>query len=222
MEAKYVLKMSTLDHVSGFGEDFEPFEVNDDYIACVKEEGIDWLSDFLGEDFDDDRIIDIVEDYSPEDTLLSAKIYRLDEDGEREDEPVFEASKWLSEAAQEYYDENELYDKAAIESIEGLHEITKADGEWKQYTADYNYSVKTGWKTTLEKPTSDLDALIAKYPRAMAYLIATERAESPNNDMADDWRKVRRLIIDGEDYEQAFEETKNKWKRVHITHYWDL
>ena len=113
METKYTIVTKAAEWEGGSGFSCESIidreEITEGVLADIKENGVDWISAMFGWNITEakERIIEIVNSESSDDAKYTVEIYdKTVEDGEEESEPVFEASKWVSEAAREYYDEN--------------------------------------------------------------------------------------------------------------------
>ena len=122
MDTKYTIVTKAAEWESGSGFSCESIidreEITEGVLADIKENGVDWISAMFGWNITEaeERIIEIVNSEGSDDAKYTVEIYdKTVEDGEEESEPVFEASKWVSEAAREYYDENKLCDVELIE-----------------------------------------------------------------------------------------------------------
>lgn len=110
---------------------------------------------------------------------------------------------------------------AKIDAIEGLAEIRDAIVEHNRYWEKFNYAVEHGTGILPSKPKTDSADLMAKYPRAAAYLKADEYAKAANDAKAAAGKKARERIINGEDYDKAIADMDSEWTSYCNKNIWD-
>lgn len=114
--------------------------------------------------------------------------------------------------------------QAKIDAIPGLREIKAARADlvnWK-LEFDASFDGENGGSVGVRpKPKYDMDALLAKYPRAKAYLDAEDFAASDNDAKAAAGRKALEAIINGENHEQAIHAMNSEWSAYCEKHIWD-
>ena len=110
---------------------------------------------------------------------------------------------------------------AKIGEIEGLFEIKDAIAEREKFLKEYNDAVENGTGILPAPPQTDVKALMAKYPRASAYLKAESYMKSANFMKADAGIRARDRIVNGEDYEKVISDMESEWKSFCGKHMWD-
>lgn len=111
-----------------------------------------------------------------------------------------------------------------IAAIPGLQEIEAAHADLVNWTLEFDASFDSengGGVGVRPKPKYDMDALLAKYPRAKAYLDAEDFAASDNDAKAAAGRKALEAIINGENHEQAIHAMNSEWSAYCEKHIWD-
>ena len=95
--------------------------------------------------------------------------------------------------------------------IDGIKEITAARESIRRYHAKFSAAFNRECVQLPEKPNVDLEALYAKFPRAVAYLTAESYTESSNYRKNAIGKKALERIINGEDCETVIQEMKAEW-----------
>ena len=111
-----------------------------------------------------------------------------------------------------------------ISSIPGLAEIKAAQDDFSRWYDEFRASFDGeggGGVGVRPKPSYDLDALYARYPRAKAYLDASAYADAAHDAKAAAGRKALDAIINGEDYAQAIAAMEAEWSDYTFAHMWD-
>lgn len=114
--------------------------------------------------------------------------------------------------------------EAKINAIPGLREIKAAQEDMKRWREEFTASFESeagGSVGVRTKPKYDMAGLYAKYPRAKAYLEASDYANAEHSVKAAAGKKALEAIINGEDYEQAIATMKSKWAEYTTEHMWD-
>lgn len=113
--------------------------------------------------------------------------------------------------------------QAKIDAIPGLKELQAAIEDLNSWHREYSENIHSGASGVglRAKPQYDLDAVREKYPRAAAYLKATEMASAANYTKAAAGKKARERIIGGEDFEQALSDAEKEWNDHVSEHIWD-
>lgn len=113
--------------------------------------------------------------------------------------------------------------EAKINAIPGLREIKVAQEDiarWREeFTASFG-SEAGGSVGVHTKPAYDMAGLYAKYPRAKAYLEASDYSNAEHYVKANAGKKALEAIINGEDYEQAIDIMKAEWDEYTAEHMW--
>jgi hypothetical protein len=111
---------------------------------------------------------------------------------------------------------------AKIKAIEGLEEIQNAIADMNAWHNEFEKSFgDVGGLGVRPKPSYDFDDLRKKYPRAAAYLRATDFAEASNYAKAKAGKKAIEKIINGEDYEKALADMQTEWDTYCEEHMFD-
>lgn len=111
-----------------------------------------------------------------------------------------------------------------INSIPGLAEIKAARKDLAKWNQEFQASFESecgGGVGVRPKPQYDLAALYAKYPRAKAYLLADQYANSENYAKAKAGEKAVRAIMNGEDPEATIAAMEAEWKEYTQAHMWN-
>ena len=110
-----------------------------------------------------------------------------------------------------------------IRSIPGLEEIKAALADLASWNREFQASFEGesgGGVGVRPKPSYDLSAMYAKYPRAKAYLDASAYADAEHYVKAAAGKKALESIINGEDYGQAIAAMKAEWTEYAREHMW--
>lgn len=113
--------------------------------------------------------------------------------------------------------------EAKINAIPGLREIKAAQEDMKRWREEFNASFESeagGSVGVRTKPKYDMAGLYAKYPRAKAYLEASDYSNADHYVKAAAGKKALEAIINGEDYEQAINTMKAEWAEYTADHMW--
>lgn len=108
-------------------------------------------------------------------------------------------------------EEAETERRRKIDAIDGIKEITAARESIRRYHAKFSAAFNRECVQLPEKPNVDLEALYAKFPRAVAYLTAESYTESSNYRKNAIGKKALERIINGEDCETVIQEMKAEW-----------
>ena len=100
---------------------------------------------------------------------------------------------------------------AMIAAIDGIKEIETARSEWEEYHYKFNKAMDRGDCRYPSKPTSNVEELKAKYPRATAYLKAQSYKNSSNVGKYSAGKKALERIIDGENFETVLADMETEW-----------
>lgn len=114
--------------------------------------------------------------------------------------------------------------EANINAIPGLHEIMAAQEDMARWREEFTASFESeagGGVGIRTKPKYDMAGLYAKYPRAKAYLEASNYANAEHYVKAGAGKKALEAIINGEDCEQAINVMKAEWAEYTTEHMWD-
>lgn len=114
--------------------------------------------------------------------------------------------------------------EAKINAIPGLHEIRAARDDIERWREEFTSSFESesgGGVGVRAKPKYDMADLYDKYPRAKAYLEASDFANAEHYVKASAGKKAMEAIINGEDYEQAIAAMKAEWSEYTTAHMWD-
>lgn len=125
-----------------------------------------------------------------------------------------------AEARKRAYDERQ----AKIDAIDGLHEIINAIMDWNRYNREFNAMMDDEFNDGAfppKRPTADVNALKAQYPRADAYLTAQSWTNSENYAKAEAGAKALERIINGDDYAEALADMDAEWSTYCDEHMWD-
>lgn len=129
--------------------------------------------------------------------------------------------KAKEEAEKRAYDER----KAKIDAIEGLCEISTAIAELDAWQAKFERSFygpnACGGLGVGPRPTHDIDAMKAAYPRAAAYLMANDWSHADHDVKASAGKKALEKIINGDDYGAAIDEMRHEWDAYTELHAFD-
>lgn len=145
---------------------------------------------------------------------------RLATDYKAEVETIRKELMAEAEARKRAYDE----EQAKIDAIDGLHEIISAIIDWNRYNREFNAMMDDEFNDGArppKRPTADIQALKAQYPRADAYLTAQSWANSENYAKAKAGAKALECIIDGDDYAKALADMEAEWSAYCDEHMWD-
>lgn len=114
--------------------------------------------------------------------------------------------------------------EAKIDAIEGLKEIKSAIYDRQRYRCEFNAMMDDEFNdgTRAPKlPTADVDALLAKYPRAAAYIKAESYSYAAHDVKSMSGAKALEKIINGEDYAAALADMEAEWSAYVNEHMWD-
>ena len=114
--------------------------------------------------------------------------------------------------------------ESKINAIPGLREIKAAQEDMERWREEFTASFESeagGGVGVRTKPKYDMAGLYAKYPRAKAYLEASDYANAEHYVKAGAGKKALEAIINGEDYEQAIKDMKTEWAEYTTEHMWD-
>ena len=111
-----------------------------------------------------------------------------------------------------------------IAAIPGLREIEAARADLVNWKLEFDASFDRengGGVGVRPKPKCDMGVMYAQYPRAKAYLDATDFAASENDVKSAAGKKALEAIINGENYEQAIAAMNSDWATHCKDHLWD-
>lgn len=114
--------------------------------------------------------------------------------------------------------------EAKIAAIAGLAEIKAAEHALDEYRRAFNrmmYSEHNDGANAPANPHVDLDALLAKYPRAAAYRKAEEWSYAASDIKSSAGKRAMDRIIDGDDHAAAIADMEKEWGEHCISHLWD-
>lgn len=162
--------------------------------------------------------------FVPTGTLLARKADACKRDGE------FDAVKAAKPeilaillAEREAADRAREERKEKIRNIQGLAEIEAALADLASWNREFQASFEGesgGGVGVRPKPSYDLSAMYAKYPRAKAYLDASAYADAEHYVKAAAGKKALEAIINGEDYDEAIAAMKADWDEYIREHMW--
>jgi hypothetical protein len=101
--------------------------------------------------------------------------------------------------------------------IDGLGEILETVASWRRYNSMYKRELDTNKdepysdKLMAVRPRVMVDELLAKYPRAAAYTIASDWTRSPNCIQRVAGKRAQAAIVANEDYVAAIETMIREW-----------
>lgn len=114
--------------------------------------------------------------------------------------------------------------KKKIDAIEGLAEIKIAQqdlADWqREFDASFEGENACGGLGVRPCPQYDLDAMLAMYPRAAAYLKAEKEADSTNYEIRAIGKRAIDRILDG-DYQEALHKMEEEINDFCARHIWD-
>lgn len=111
--------------------------------------------------------------------------------------------------------------KEAIDGIEGLKEIQAAMADLENWQYEFERSFDdVGGLGVRPKPTHDIKAMKAQYPRAAAYLRAEEYWTKTNYELSAIGKKAMEDVIFG-DWEKAMEAMDTELAEFSARHAWD-
>lgn len=114
--------------------------------------------------------------------------------------------------------------EAKIAAIEGLKEIKTAIYDRQRYRREFNAMMDDEFNDGARAPklpTADVDALLAKYPRAAAYIKAESYSYAAHDVKSMSGAKAIEKIINGEDYAAALADMEAEWSAYVNEHMWD-
>lgn len=111
--------------------------------------------------------------------------------------------------------------EAKIAAIEGLDEIYAAIEEHEQHRAAFERAMYRGDGILPGMPKSDIKALYAKYPRAAAYIQASEYSNSENLTQMGIGIRAKERIINEEDCKKVLADMEKEWGDYCHEHIWD-
>lgn len=114
--------------------------------------------------------------------------------------------------------------EAKIAAIEGLKEIKTAIYDRQRYRREFNAMMDDEFNDGARAPklpTADVDALLAKYPRAAAYIKAENYSYAAHDVKSMSGAKALEKIINGEDYAAALADMEAEWSAYVNEHMWD-
>lgn len=112
--------------------------------------------------------------------------------------------------------------QAKISAIEGLDLLKKTINAWAIYHDEFNRFIENDaiGKPPV-KPTADIEALKAAYPRAAAYIKADNFTDAAHYAKSSAGRKAKERIINGDDPDIVIADMENEWKSYCDEHIWD-
>lgn len=123
--------------------------------------------------------------------------------------------------------EREAYNarQAKIDAIPGLAEIRTAmedQASWhREFRASFEGPEAVGGLGIRPQPTTDIDALLSRYPVAAAYLEAQAFADADNDTKSAAGRKAVDAILSGSDPAAAIQAMRTEWTAYCTDHIWD-
>jgi hypothetical protein len=114
--------------------------------------------------------------------------------------------------------------QAKIDAIEGLKEIKSAIYDRQRYHREFNAMMDDEFNDGAfppKPPKADVDELMAKYPRATAYIKAEKYSYAAHDVKSKAGKKALEKIINGEDYEKAIADMETEWTAHVDKHMWD-
>lgn len=112
--------------------------------------------------------------------------------------------------------------KAKIDAIQGLKELQAAIYERQKYSYEFSRFIEhDGIGKPPVKPTADIEALKAAYPRAAAYIKADNFTDAAHYAKSSAGRKAKERIINGDDPDIVIADMENEWKSYCDEHIWD-
>lgn len=114
--------------------------------------------------------------------------------------------------------------EAKIDAIEGLKEIKSAIYDRQRYHREFNAMMDDEFNDGAcppKLPKADVDELMAKYPRATAYIKAENYSYAAHDVKSNAGKKALEKIINGEDYEKAIADMETEWTAHVDKHMWD-
>ena len=115
--------------------------------------------------------------------------------------------------------------QAKIDAIPGLAEIRaamEAQANWhREFRASFEGPEAVGGLGIRPQPTTDIDALLSRYPVAAAYLDAQAFADADNYIKSEAGRKAVDAILSGSDPSAAVQAMRNEWTAYCTSHIWD-
>lgn len=122
-------------------------------------------------------------------------------------------------------EEKEVFEdrQRKISEIEGLAEIKAAITDVTSWYKELDKSFDdVGGMGVRARPNHDITAMLAKYPRAAAYLKAEEQAEKHNVELAEIGAKaLEKIIYKPNDYEEAIEVMNEEIEKFVERHMFD-
>lgn len=111
--------------------------------------------------------------------------------------------------------------KAKIDAIPGLKEINAAIDDLAAWRREFNASFDdVGGLGVRAKPEYDLDAMMAQYPQAAAYIKAEEYAHKTNYELSSIGKRALEGVING-NWEEAIDQMNKELKAFTDRHFWD-
>lgn len=109
-----------------------------------------------------------------------------------------------------------------IDGIEGLSDIRETINAWEEYEYQRERDIASGrgW-VTARAPSTSVEELRQRYPRAAAYLRAESFARASNYNKAGAGRRALERIIDGENYTQVLQDMEKEWSDAVRSNIWD-
>lgn len=115
--------------------------------------------------------------------------------------------------------------QAKIDAIPGLAEIRAAIADraaWRrEFRASFEGEEAVGGLGVRPQPTTDVDALLEKYPVAAAYLEAQSFADADNYIKSAAGRKAVDAILSGSAPAAAVQTMRSEWAAYCTDHIWD-
>lgn len=114
--------------------------------------------------------------------------------------------------------------EAKIAAIEGLKEIKTAIYDRQRYRREFNAMMDDEFNDGAcppKPPKADVDELMAKYPRAAAYIKAESYSYAEHDVKSNAGKKALEKIINAEDYEKAIADMETEWTAHVDKHMWD-
>lgn len=114
--------------------------------------------------------------------------------------------------------------EAKIAAIEGLKEIKTAIYDRQRYRREFNAMMDDEFNDGAcppKPPKANVDELMAKYPRAAAYIKAENYSYAAHDVKSKAGKIALEKIINGEDYAAALADMEAEWSAYVNEHMWD-
>lgn len=110
---------------------------------------------------------------------------------------------------------------AKIEAIDGLREIESARRSIDEYNYEKSKALERGTSVLPSRPEVNMNELLAKYPKAAAYLKAQSYSKAYNCGKVAAGEKALERIINGEDYTAVIAEMDAEWNKATEANTWN-